>query len=85
MAILTAEQKRIVAKRWIESAYKDLPKTADLNSTDIIAAVQDAEDWAQSNKASFNTALPQPFKGTATSKEKSFLLIYIIMRDQGLI
>jgi len=51
-----------------------------VNKVDLKAAVDATDDWAEANAASFNSALPQPFRGAATTGMKSLLLCYVIMR-----
>jgi hypothetical protein len=41
---------------------------------DLYAAVAAADDWVDSNAASYNSALPQPFRSTATNAQKAILL-----------
>lgn len=50
---------------------------------DIAPAVAAADAWVDANAASFNAALPQPFRGTATLQEKVLLLAYILMKRIG--
>lgn len=45
---------------------------------EVRAAVNAADDWASSNAAAFNTALPQPFRGNATAAQKARLLTRIM-------
>ncbi len=85
MAVLTTEQKRKVAQRFVRRAYKELQTTANLNTDDIDAAIQTTEDWVVDNQSSFNTSLPATFKNTATVEQKSLLLVYVIMQEVGLI
>lgn len=50
---------------------------------DLVAAVAAVDDWAEANAASYNSALPQPFRGTATAAQKAILLAYVCMRKAG--
>lgn len=54
-----------------------------LTKADLAAAVAAADSWADSNSAAYNTALPAPFRTTATTAEKTMLLCYVIMRRSG--
>lgn len=49
------------------------------------AAVDATDDWIDANAASFNTALPQPFRGAATTAQKAYLLAFVTMRRSGLL
>lgn len=44
------------------------------------AAAQAIDDWIEANQASFNTALPQPFRTTATAAEKAALFNFVALR-----
>lgn len=50
---------------------------------DVRAAIAAADTWASSNATSFNSALPQPFRGNATTAEKAALLAYVALRRAG--
>lgn len=47
---------------------------------DIQAAIAATDDWAVANAASFNSALPLPFRTVATAAQKARLLMYVIRR-----
>lgn len=51
----------------------DVPKAA------CRAAVDAADTWVDANAASYNLALPQPFRGAASQKTKALLLAYICL------
>ena len=42
---------------------------------DLRAAVDATDDWIEANQASFNTALPEPFKSNATAQQKTRLFM----------
>ena len=46
---------------------------------ETLAAVDAADDWANSNAASFNTALPTAFKNNATAGQKALLLAVVVL------
>lgn len=52
---------------------------------DLRDAVDACDSWVDSNSTSFNTALPQPFRGNATPAQKTLLLCYVAMRRAGLL
>lgn len=58
---------------------------AGITKPDLKAAVDATDDWIEANSASFNAALPQPFRGAASSPQKTFLLCYVAMRRAGLL
>jgi hypothetical protein len=51
-----------------------------LTKADLRAAVDAADAWADSNAASFNTALPQPARNALTAKQKALLLMVVLRR-----
>lgn len=54
--------------------------------TQTVRASADATNtWIADNQASFNTALPEPFKTTATLEQKTLLFCYVAMKRAGLI
>jgi len=53
-------------------------RPADMVKADFKNAVIAAEAWTTDNEASFNTALPEPFKSKATTTEKALLLAYVL-------
>lgn len=52
---------------------------AGVTKDDLQAAVNAADDWANSNAASFNTALPSAFKNNATAGQKALLLAVVVL------
>ena len=38
------------------------------------------DDWVQANAAAFNTAIPQPARGTLTAKQKVQLLFHVVSK-----
>jgi len=55
-----------------------------LIKSNVSTAINAADDWADSNATSFNTALPEPFKSTANASQKALLLAYICLRRAGI-
>ncbi len=53
--------------------------------TQAVRAAADATNiWIAANAASFNTALPEPFKSTATAEQKTKLFMHIAAKRAGL-
>ena len=50
-----------------------------LLKSDIQEAVNAADDWANTNAASFNTALPVAFRTNATATQKALLLACVVL------
>lgn len=56
-----------------------------LLKSDIQAAVEAADDWADAAATSYNNALPVAFRTAASPQLKAALLAYICMRRAGLL
>jgi hypothetical protein len=58
-----------------------------LLKADIQAAVNAADDWADSNATSYNSALPTAFRTNATAAQKALLLAVVVLarHDSALI
>lgn len=52
---------------------------------DLSAALNAADQWIEDNQASFNAALPLPFRTTATLTQKTLLFAYVAYRRAGLL
>jgi hypothetical protein len=50
-----------------------------LLKADIQAAINAADDWADSNAASYNSALPTAFRTNATAAHKALLLAMVVL------
>lgn len=85
MAILTTEEQRQIAQKYVRRAYKEIADVADLATDDIIAAIQPTETWIADNQVSFNAVLSTTFKDTATTAQKTLLFCYVAMKRAGLI
>lgn len=79
MAVLTDPQ-RITLHAEIMSALSANREPMPILKAAVRAAVDAADDWANSNAGSYNTALPAAFKNNATIDQKSRLLEMVIVR-----
>lgn len=52
---------------------------------DLSAAINAADQWIEDNQASFNAALPLPFRTTATLTQKTLIFAYVAFRRAGLL
>jgi len=50
---------------------------------DFRAAVNATDDWIEANSAAFNSALPQPYRGAASTGQKAALLAAIALKKYG--
>lgn len=78
MAMDAQDRARTVAQ-W---QRENTTTTAFLRS-DLVAALAAIDDWVDANQASFNAALPLPFRTAATATQKSDLFTFVLMRRQG--
>lgn len=85
MAVLSDADRIAAARQWIQRAFVELNTTATLNGAQIKAAVDAADDWADANAASYNSALPTTFRNTATVDQKTLLLSYVILHRAGIL
>jgi hypothetical protein len=58
----------------------DARETCGLTKPQLQAAVDAADSWADSNAASFNTALPVAARNNLTTGQKARLLAAVILR-----
>lgn len=80
MAVLSqAERARVL--RW---AMRD-PSLGPCSFTkpDLVAAVAALDQFLDDNASAVNSALPQPFRGSATTPQKALLLAYVVLRRYG--
>jgi hypothetical protein len=66
--------------RWVMRYSID---TLGVSKADLRAAVDATDAWIESNQTSFNTALPQPYRGAATLTHKTLLFCAVAMRRAG--
>ena len=85
MALLNDTDREAATRNWVRKAFADLRQTATLHAGQIRAAVDAADQWCDDNAGSFNTALPTPFKTTATLAQKSILLAYVALKRGGVL
>jgi len=72
-------------RTWAQT-MRDWPSnigTPSVTKQELRAAVDATDAWIEANQASFNAALPQPFRGAATVPQKAFLFCYVAMRRAG--
>ena len=56
-----------------------LATLAGCTKADLQAAVNAADDWANTNAASYNSALPATFRTNATTAQKAVLLAVVVL------
>lgn len=81
MAVMSAtELARAVSQYMREQGAITAPS---LTKPDLRAAAAAADLWASDNANAYNSALPTPFRTTASAAEKAMLLAYVVMRRAG--
>lgn len=77
---LDAPGRARVAAQWMR---EQLTPTSGFTKADLTAAVAAADDWMDTNQASYNTALPVGFRTNATTAQKAELFAYVLWRRIG--
>lgn len=65
---------------WAQYLRAEASLPQGITKADVRAAVDAADDWADTNQTSFNNALPAAFKTAASTTQKTVLLMYVLMR-----
>lgn len=68
------------------SLMRDLSQAREgcsLTKTQLQAAVNAADDWANTNASAFNSALPAAAQAGLTAAQKSRLLSYVVLKRWG--
>jgi hypothetical protein len=60
--------------------YSSDGATIGITKADLRAAINAADDWANTNTTSYNTALPLPARTSLTTAQKALLLNFVITR-----
>lgn len=79
MAVLADAER---AALWAD-LMRDLSSRGEavgITKADLRAALDAADNWADANGASYNTALPQPARGALSARQKAMLLAFVIRR-----
>lgn len=85
MAVLVDSDRMLAARAYVQKWHVELNNPGNVNLDDIKAAVDAADSWADANATAFNTALPNPFKTTASLQQKTALLAWVILKRAGII
>jgi predicted metalloprotease len=79
MAVLSDQDRFDVWADFMRSARDNL-ENIPISKADLRAAVNAADQWADDNATSFNTAIPQPARSALTAKQKARLLVWVVRR-----
>lgn len=78
MAVLSNADRRDVWAEFMRTP--EAGETFGISKTELRAAVDAIDQWVDDNAASFNTAIPQPARGSLTARQKARLLSFVIAR-----
>lgn len=83
MAVLSAEERR---RTWAQfmRAINGLG-ALNVSKTDLRAAVDATDQWIEDNQAAYNSAIPQPARGSLSQAQKTLLFCYVAMRRAGIL
>jgi hypothetical protein len=73
------------ARQAIRDAFMRARNIGAVTKPDLRAAIDATDSWIDTNAASFNTALPDPFKSTATLEQKTMLFCYVALKRAGIL
>lgn len=74
-----------VRTAWRQMLSQDAGLGNAFTKPDLAAAVAAVDAWVDTNTTSYNNALPQPFRGTATPQQKALLLALVAMKRTGVL
>lgn len=72
-----ADQQRIWRglMRWLSRKHEP----CNVVKADLLAAVQAADGWVDSNATSYNNAIPQPARNNLTASQKALILALVVL------
>jgi len=79
MAALSTTIRQQIWRGLMRYWSTQLETVAGITKSDLQAAVNAADDWADSNAASYNSALPTAFRTNATAAQKALLLAIVVL------
>lgn len=85
MAVLSDPDRAALAADFQRTPLHIGNGAGGLTKADLRAAINGADDWADANATAYNSAIPQPARGAMTSKQKTLLLSYVILKRAGLL
>lgn len=80
MAVLSDNDRELVTAEYMRTLTPNAETIFGLSKVELRAAINAADQWADDNAASFNTAIPQPARGALTAKQKARLLVWVVER-----
>jgi len=79
MAVLSTTVRQQIWRGLMRYWSSQRETLTGLTKSDLQAAVNAADDWADANVSSYNAALPAAFRNNATASQKALLLAAVIL------
>ncbi len=79
MTVLVDADRRAIWSKLMSDASSRRDEI-NITKADVRAAVNAADDWVDSNAASFNAALPLAARTSLSAKQKSEILVFVVRR-----
>jgi hypothetical protein len=76
MAVLNEADRAEMRRNWAEANRESV----GITKPELRAAIDAADDWANSNATSYNSALPLPARTSLTAAQKARILAYVVTR-----
>lgn len=80
---LTLDEKKGALKEFVRKAFLETGALCEFDTVDLLAAADAVDSWTETNQGSYNAALPDPFKSTASLEQKTLLLCFIALKRAG--
>ena len=80
MAVLDESNRRGLWAEFMSKLSLERESIGSINKNQLRAAVDAADDWVDTNAASFNAAIPLPARTELTAKQKAQLLAFVVER-----
>jgi hypothetical protein len=85
MAVLSEALRAELWAEFMRQAGNITNGAGAITKAELRAAVDAVDDWADSNASEFNSAIPQPARGAMSTKQKTMLLQYVILKRAGIL
>ena len=85
MAVLSDADRDIALREMVRLAFEELRQRADFDTVALRTAVNEIDDFLESNSTAINNAFSQPFRGNASAKLKALVVAYVALQRAGVI
>jgi hypothetical protein len=79
MAVLSQAVRQQIWRGLMRYWSRQLEAIGGITKSDLQAAVNAADDWADTNATAYNSALPTAFRTNATANQKAVLLAMVVL------